>query len=101
MKGAVMQTAVVSGRVDIETKRKVDAVLRDTGVTAGDVIKLVWSDIAQTGQLPTSEAADKERVRRARVLEELRDLCDSMPPCPELARLDDAGIKEMMVNRDV
>jgi DNA-damage-inducible protein J len=44
--------AVVEVFVDDETKRKVDAVLAQTGVTAGTVIGYLYSQIAEGGVVP-------------------------------------------------
>lgn len=96
-----MATAVVSGRVDSDVKRRVDAIIRDAGSTVGDVIKGVWGTIAQTGELPDFSGAASERARKDAALRRLQGLCSELPDCPSLAHLSEADMKQMLVARDV
>ncbi len=47
-----MPTSLVSGRVNSEDKQRADIYIRRAGLTTSDVIKTVWSNIANTGEIP-------------------------------------------------
>ena len=53
-----MATAVVSGRVDEKVRQRADAYIRAAGSTPAEVIKVVWENIARTGEVPTEEPAE-------------------------------------------
>ena len=92
-----MATAVVSGRIDESVKRKADAVIRDAGLTTGEVIRRVWKNIALTKTIPAEPVVEDERARKARVLREFRELVESFPPInPEYA---DMSYKEILAQR--
>ena len=55
-----MATAIVSGRVDEVVKERAGAYIKAAGLTAGDVINIVWTNIANTGNTPTIENAGAE-----------------------------------------
>lgn len=57
-----MATAIVSGRVDLAVRDRANAYIHAAGLTAADVIKRVWENIAQTGEVPASQqgAAEQE-----------------------------------------
>lgn len=96
-----MATAVVSGRVDSDVKRRVDEILQREGKAPGDVIRDVWISIYETGKLPdslTDEARSAERRSRFSQFMEFRK---TMADVPEwLTTLDDAGMKELFGGRD-
>ena len=48
-----MATAVVSGRVDEKVRQRADAYIRAAGSTPAEVIKVMWENIARTGEVPT------------------------------------------------
>lgn len=96
-----MATAVVSGRVDAEIKRRVDSIIREAGTSVGDVIKNTWEQIAATGELPQAQISEYERNRRQRAVERFRQVVESLPPCPNVASLTDDDIKELMTSRYV
>lgn len=52
-----MATEVVSGRVDEKVRQRADAYIRAAGSTPAEVIKVVWENIARTGEVPTGEPA--------------------------------------------
>ena len=56
-----MPTAIVSGRVDAVVRDRANAYIHAAGLTAGDVVKRVWENIARTGELPArQEVAEQE-----------------------------------------
>ena len=85
----------------MDIKNSVDAILREAGTTPGEVMRGVWHTIAHTGQLPRTVQEEEERARKRRVLQELRELCESMPPCPELVSLTKEDMREMFRSRNV
>ena len=96
-----MATAVVSGRIDAALKRKAEVIIEEAGSTPGEVIKNVWANIVATGQIPQSPEEIDEQARKAQVLDELWELVHSLPPCPNVAKMSDDDIKEMMMMRYV
>lgn len=101
IEGGAMATTVVSGRVDADVKRRADAVIREAGTSVGEVIKNMWELIAETGAVPERRRSESEAARRARALARLREVCDGLPPCPNVASLTDDDVKAMMVSRHV
>ena len=96
-----MGTAVVSGRVDQATKNRADRVIRASGLTAGDVIKALWTQISQTGEVPefltTPHDEPDSSARMARYLKFL----DSLPPAPqEYAEMSDNQMKKLLGGRN-
>lgn len=55
-----MATAIVSGRVDEAVKERAGAYIKAAGLTVGDVINIVWTNIANTGNTPTMDSAGAE-----------------------------------------
>lgn len=49
-----MANVVVSGRVSESVKRRADAYIRAAGLTVADVVRVVWDNIARTGEVPTA-----------------------------------------------
>ena len=96
-----MGTAVVSGRVDQATKNRADRVIRASGLTTGDVIKALWAQISQTGEVPeflaTPHNEPDSSIRIARYMKFL----DSLPPAPrEYAEMSDDQMQELLGSRD-
>ncbi len=52
--GGIVATAIVSGRVDEAVKERAGAYIKAAGLTAGDIINIVWTNIAKTSQVPTA-----------------------------------------------
>lgn len=92
-----MATVVVAGRVDEETKRKAERHIRAAGMTANEVIKAVWSNIAATGEVPQPIEPTAELAEKRKRLEEFVTWCDALPPCPELANMTDEDMRDMIV----
>lgn len=58
--GGIVATAIVSGRVDEAVKERAGAYIKAAGLTVGDVINIVWTNIANTKQVPTATEQDAE-----------------------------------------
>lgn len=91
-------SVLVAGRVDEETKEKADAYIRRAGLTTSDVIRIVWTGIAETGQVPTQvgRAADSKDSLSAR----MRKLRKATPRSEFLENLTPEGVKEELSRRD-
>ena len=47
-----MASVLVAGRVSEECKERADYYIRRAGLTASEVIRIVWENIARTGEVP-------------------------------------------------
>ena len=101
-KEGIMQTAVVSGRVDQAIKERADRVIRASGLTVADVIKATWSSIAQTGELPEALTASASKPASSVRLSRFVEFVETLPPAPEaFAGMSDAQMKDLLGERDV
>ena len=93
-----MATAIISGRVEESVKERAGAYIRAAGLTVGDVIKLVWENIAQTGELPqpVSQSDSSEDVAWKGFMEFRSALNDESAGEDWLAGLDDKGIRDVV-----
>lgn len=91
-----MATLLVSGRVDESIKRKADAYIKRAGVTTSDVIKVVWEQIAETGEVPTKA---KQRKTEATLADRLTRLRASTPHSEFLTGLTPEQLKEELSHR--
>lgn len=98
----VMQTAVVSGRVDQVIKERADRVIRASGLTVADVIKATWFSIAQTGELPEALTAPASKPAPSAQFSRFVEFVEMLPPAPEVfAGMSDAQMKDLLGERDV
>ena len=90
-----MATSVVSGRVDEKIRQRADAYIRAAGSTPAEVIKVVWENIAHTGEVP--EAASEE-PRGA--WERFMEFRESLPEAePWLVNLTKEQMRDMIASR--
>lgn len=75
-----MATAIVSGRVDEAVKERAGAYIKAAGLTVGDVINIVWTNIANTGSTPAIESAGDEEPLDP--FERFVSFCDKLEPLP-------------------
>lgn len=94
-----MATVVISGRVDEDVRSRAQRFLERAGVTAADVIKNVWESIAATGEVPQPVESSDERASQHKAFEEFMAFRASLPPCPELAEMDDAAMRACVCER--
>lgn len=59
-------------RIDAKLKNEVDDVLKQTGVSVSDVIRSVWSYIADRKTVPVLETTAQEQAREAEKQRKLR-----------------------------
>lgn len=94
-----MATAVVSGRVDAQVKARAEAFIHAAGLSAGDVIRVVWERIARTGEIPDA-GDDVEQLDVSRdPLGRLGELRASFGSCEDLVSLDDDQMRDMIASR--
>lgn len=94
-----MSTVIVSGRVDARTREKVAPILKTAGLTQGDVIKVMWENIAATGEVPRPVADSEKTKKQKTAFERFMEFRSSLPPCPELENMTDAEMRDMIVER--
>lgn len=106
--GGLMATSLISGRVSEECKERAAFYIRRAGLTASDVIRIVWENIAATGEVPQpvqkrpmteeellAEADKSETMRRFYALR------NATPRSEFLENLTPEGLKEELANRDI
>lgn len=91
-----MATTVVSGRVDEMVRRRADAYIRRVGSTPAEVIKVVWENIARTGEVPEETPAEQGASDPLETLSELRATFSSSE---WLANLTREGLREVVASR--
>lgn len=74
-----MPTAVVSGRVDEDVKRRADIIIRSSGQTVAGVIADVWQGIVETGRLPERPGLPDEQAEKRRAFESFMEWFESLP----------------------
>ena len=91
-----MATAVVSGRVDERVRQRADAYIKAAGLTPADVIRVVWENIARTGEVP--EVVPTEEPRGA--WERFMEFRESLPEAePWLVNLTKEQMRDMIASR--
>lgn len=91
-----MATSVVSGRVDEAVRRRADAYIRGAGTTPAEVIKVVWENIARTGEVPTAGPAAQGADDPLAGLAKLRE---SFGRSEWLVNLSKDGLREAIASR--
>ena len=92
-----MPTAVVTGRVEVSDKLKVEECLEKAGMSSSDLIRLVWHDVATTGRLPKPTRAE---TTRSGLYEEMLALRSETPTSSYLRNLTPEGLKEALGDRE-
>lgn len=95
-----MATTVISGRVDTLVARQAQIAIQRAGTTPGEVIKSVWENIAQTGEVPRREEEQKRTARQRAALERLDAIRAELSGCEWLHDLTDEQMKEMLGDRN-
>ena len=94
-----MATVVVSGRIDEQVKARAEAIIRAAGLSPGNVIRVVWKRVAQTGEIPdVGDGAERLDASR-NPLERLGELRASFGACEDLVSLDDDQMRDMIASR--
>lgn len=92
-----MSSVLVAGRVDEDIARRAGALIDRSGLTTSEVIRLVWGNIAATGQLPKDETA--AAASPARADSRLRALRAKTPTSQRMASLGPDELREELGNR--
>ena len=97
-----MATAVVSGRVDEDVKRRADIIIRSSGLTVAGVIADVWQDIVETGQVPRRQRLIDEQSEQRKTFESFMEWFEALPPQnEEYADMSDDEILALKVTEYV
>lgn len=103
-----MATSLVSGRVSEECKERAAFFIRRAGLTASDVIRIVWENIAATGEVPrpvertmTEHEALLAEVDKGETMQRYYKLLAATPRSEFLENLTPEGLKEELANRDI
>lgn len=90
-----MSTSVVSGRVDEKVRQRADAYIRAAGSTPAEVIKVVWENIARTGEVPEEEPEES-----CGAWERFMEFRESLPEAePWLVNLTKEQMRDMIASR--
>lgn len=90
-----MGRKLVFGLVDAQVAQEAAAVLDEHGLTAEDVIRVVWHDIAVTGALP--RGVMNGAVQREVALRRLDELSEELAPDGFLATMTDQQMQDLIV----
>ena len=90
-----MATSVVSGRVDEKIRQRADAYIRAAGSTPAEVIKVVWENIARTGEVPEEAPASAAQGP----MERLAELRESFSEADWLVNLTKEEMRDMIASR--
>ena len=104
-KGRAMATALVAGRVSEEIKERADFFIRRAGLTTSEVVRIVWENIARTGEVPRPEhaspAEQEETAAEDNPLMQRYLYLRSITPRSEyLENLTPEGLKEELSKRE-
>lgn len=91
-----MPTAIVSGRVDAAVRDRANAYIHAAGLTAGDVVKLVWENIARTGEVPMRQEVAEQEYDDP--FEQFMAFCASLPKPKDdwLSTMTDEQMKDLI-----
>lgn len=96
-----METAVISGRVDLQVKEQAAIYIRRAGQTAADVVKTVWENIAATGDVPEPVQSNKNESHED-TWNAFMAFCDELNSAHvnfELSEMTDQQIKDLVAER--
>lgn len=91
-----MGSVLVAGRVEAVNKVVADAVISRAGMTSSDVIRIVWDNIAKTGQVPQSIESDDSPSELMARFHQLRAMT---PRSSFLESLTPEGVKHELEGR--
>ncbi len=91
-------TVVVSSRIEEPVATRVSARIKAEGLTVGEVIKRVWYQIAETGELPQQSVP----VEESGALERLHNLQARLAAMPySFNAMTEAQMRDILGDRDV
>ncbi len=94
-----MATVVVSGRVDSRVKERAETYIRAAGLSTGDVIRVVWEEIARTGEVPDSRGTLREAESNDGPLERLGALRGMFAESDLLVDLTKEQMRNLIASR--
>ena len=101
-KGRAMASVLVAGRVSEECKERADFFIRRAGLTTSEVIRIVWENIARTGEVPApvENTAESEAVgEESPLLRRYYELLASTPRSEFLENLTPKEMRRMVRER--
>ena len=99
-----MASVLVAGRVSEECKERADFYIRRAGLTASEVIRIVWENIARTGEVPRAVGSVRDaggELEESPLMRRYYELRAATPHCEFLENLTPEGLKEELSNRDI
>ena len=90
-------TTLVAGRVSATDRARADEYIKSRGLTASDVIRIVWANIAATGEVPTPVA---QAERGDSLKRRMRELRASTPRSEHLETLTPEALRRQLEGRD-
>ena len=103
-KGRTMASALVAGRVSEECKERADFFIRRAGLTTSEVIRIVWENIARTGEVPRAvepASVSDDALEESPLMRRYYELRAATPRSEFLESLTPEGLKEELSNRDL
>lgn len=91
-----METAIISGRVPLDTKDRANVYIKQAGLSVGDVIRNVWDRISRTGEVPMPMPKDESKQE---LWKEFMAFCDELGPDPVMATLTKQQMRDMIAER--
>ena len=93
-----MASTLVAGRVDCDVSARAQFYIDRANTTQAEVIRYVWQQISETGEVPMKSGHEQERQER--LLTKLQELRENTPHCERLEKLTSADLKIELANRE-
>lgn len=91
-----MGSSMVAGRVDDEVKQSAEFYIRRAGTTPSEVIRVVWANIAKTGEVPRPV---QDAPGQNGLVARMRALREQTPRSDFLESLTPEGLKRELEGR--
>ena len=97
-----MSTATVSASVDARTKAIANAHIKQAGLTPNEVIRGLWENIAETGNVPQFERTRSRREQERReAFRQAQRVMEGIPRGTPLAEMSDADVRRELEQRAI
>ncbi len=93
-----MPSSLVASRVDDSVREKAEFYIRRAGMTPSDVIRIVWQNIAESGEVPRAHT-DESSARISPLIERMRALRETTPRSDFLETLTPQDLKRELEAR--
>ena len=97
--GELMAKGLISGRVDEDVIERAAFYIERAGLTTSDVIRVVWNNIATTGEIP--KATEIGEGNNTELWKRFLDLRARTPNTKHLIELTPEKLKEELANREM